>query len=374
VRRFIAGLIKLAAVTLFLMVIVMAGTFFLVRYIVKSGQAVETPNVVGTSLAEALEVVGATGLELKPDGWEYHPLVEENHIISQRPAPGRVVKSTRKLYVIISRGNRLIRLPDLAGKPLREAEIALERAGLQSGRTSRTYYPARRDTVVAQDPKAGQYAPKGSPVNLLVSRGISPRTYLLPSLSGMGVEPVTKMLNELNLSVEARREFTLDVPDGIVFAQEPKPNMVIEEGSIVTLKISSGTSLPRWRDANYAIVDFVVPLALRDWQLKIVSTDLVPDYKGQYKAQVEWPETPRGISVSKVKPGTAPPGTKITIPVWWYDKPIKIETLLNGALYETRYVSELEDVNLRNVIVPNWARISDRESSLDMIKEEKPEI
>ena len=57
-------------------------------------------------------------------------------VISQKPAPGAVVKEERRIYLFISGGESPSIVPELKERSIKDARFALERIGLALGDTS----------------------------------------------------------------------------------------------------------------------------------------------------------------------------------------------------------------------------------------------
>jgi serine/threonine-protein kinase len=79
-----------------------------------------------------------------------------------------------------------------------------------------------KDLVVASDPPGETLVEQGTVVNLLVSLGPRPRSYLLPDLSGRDLDDVARSLREEGFPVQIR-EGGPKQKAGLISAQEPTP-------------------------------------------------------------------------------------------------------------------------------------------------------
>jgi serine/threonine-protein kinase len=144
-------------------------------------------------------------------------------VITQDPDAGGVVKRGRRISVIVSLGAQGTSVPVLDGVTARQSQLLLEGAGLRVGRIARVYTDeVSKDLVVASDPPGETLVEQGTVVNLLVSLGSRPQSYLLPNLIGRDVAETARGLREGGFAVMVR-EGGPRQRDGLVSAQEPPP-------------------------------------------------------------------------------------------------------------------------------------------------------
>ena len=132
------------------------------------------PSVVGDELKVAQEKLYDAGLKIYVSGEKFDERIPQNKIISQNPANGVKVKKNREVYVVASKGSKVISLniPDLRNKELKEATALIEEYGLILGRITYTnHFSAPKDVVIAQTPEPGDVKTNSKEVNLLVSKG-----------------------------------------------------------------------------------------------------------------------------------------------------------------------------------------------------------
>ena len=229
---FWSGTLLLAAVALFGGFLVM--NLVLMPSFTRQGAEVQVPEVTGQSEIEAERVLAAEGLKLSKISEQWSPDIPRGFIISQDPDGGGVVKRGRRISVIVSLGAQGTSVPLLEGVTARQAQLLLEAAGLRSGRVAKVYTEeASKDLVVASDPPGETLVEQGTVVNLLVSLGPRPQSYLLPDLTGKQIEDVSRSLREEGFQVQIR-EGGPKQKAGLVSAQEPTPgHRVAPRDSIV---------------------------------------------------------------------------------------------------------------------------------------------
>ena len=205
---------------------------------------VAVPRLVGLPLAEAQSAAQRAGLGLAVEARTPSDAVPAEAVISQDQPPGKRVKAGRVIRVVISQGQEMVALPDVAGQTLLSARLVLEGARLRVGRVDErfddTVKPGR---VIGQDPPAGSRVPRGSAVTLLISRG--PELVEMPLLVGRALEEARRRLEELGLIVrQVRSASSPDLPPGTVIDQSPDPGRKVrpaETEVVLTVSVRPGT-------------------------------------------------------------------------------------------------------------------------------------
>ncbi|OGD14270.1 hypothetical protein A2V47_02880 [Candidatus Atribacteria bacterium RBG_19FT_COMBO_35_14] len=132
------------------------------------------PSVIGDELNIAQEKLYDAGLKIYVSDEEFDERISQNKIIAQDPASGAKVKKNREIYVVVSKGSKVIALniPELRNKELKEATALIEENGLTLGRVTYTYhFSVPENVVIAQTPEPGNINTSSEEVNLLVSKG-----------------------------------------------------------------------------------------------------------------------------------------------------------------------------------------------------------
>jgi beta-lactam-binding protein with PASTA domain len=208
---------------------------------VHSGRVCVLPDVTELSLEEAEQVLQERDLSLKVLAEEYNPLTPPGIILSQNPPPQSKVKEGRVVKVVVSKGEKMVLVPDLKGVSLRQAEIMLHEKGLAAGEinwVASDTFP--QDVVVAGSPSFGLSVPVGMSVNLEVSLGSSPDTVATPNLSGTSLEKAKSILKELGLEIgEVTYEINNHLPVDTVLEQFPPKGVEVVKGTKINLIVST---------------------------------------------------------------------------------------------------------------------------------------
>jgi beta-lactam-binding protein with PASTA domain len=180
-------------------------------------------------------------------------------VIKQLPAAGAVLApgGAARLTVSAPREDdgdpepEAVIVPDLLGRPLREARTLLAQLGLRIAATTRAD-AATAGTVLEQDPAAGTTTDPGAEVAVVASTGEAPvRTGPVPDLVGLPEARAAKLAEEAGFPV-ARR--VADDPErpGLVVAQSPAAGSVQVLGVVVTITVGA----PRTEAERLEVPDF----------------------------------------------------------------------------------------------------------------------
>jgi serine/threonine-protein kinase len=215
------------------------GVFFMAAMRVATrAREVKVPDVRGKSVAEASSAITNAGLAVRLEPVRRSDAtVPVDHVISQEPEPGAVVRRARAIHVRVSEGPRASVVPSVIGLSERAAEITLtqERIEVSAKAEVRTtdYEPG---VVVAQDPPAKSRA---ATVALLVNHAQGGRAYVMPDLIGAPGMRAADVLRKQGFTVAIVAESPYPgLPAGIVIRQTPQGGFQVSFGEPISLEIS----------------------------------------------------------------------------------------------------------------------------------------
>ena len=166
------------------------------------GREVAIPKLVGLSPAEAERVGAASGLQVVIERQFYSADIAEGRVMSQTPAPGVKVRRGWSVRVAQSLGPLRVGIPDVTGGSERVAELNIRRRGLNLGSIAHLNLPdVPIDQVISQSPPANASGVSAPKINLLVSEGPEPATYVMPNLTGQPLGSVTLALQDAGIKV-----------------------------------------------------------------------------------------------------------------------------------------------------------------------------
>lgn len=137
---------------------------------------VETPNLVGMGLIEAKNTLIKKKLHVVVKDSLYSEAVKMDQVLDQSPAPGTKIRQEGTVFLVISKGSKMVTVPDLRGSSFQQAMVMLRNYDLRSSIVDSVYsYDYDQNTVLRSSPSAGSKLEKRSMVRLTLSRGPEPQ-------------------------------------------------------------------------------------------------------------------------------------------------------------------------------------------------------
>ncbi len=206
------------------------------------GNEVTVPDLVGSSLEGASELVRKDELNLVAQGNRFDETIPPDFVAAQDPLPGSRLKKGRKVRVWVSLGPARHSVPRIEGESLQSAQLILEQAGLSLGRVSEIHSPTYApDTVVAQSPQAYEEAGDDTEVSVLLSRGYLDDAFVMPDFIG---HDYTELLDELGGSALRVSEIRMvdypGVDKNVVVRQTPASGTKVYKRDRIILYLSKG--------------------------------------------------------------------------------------------------------------------------------------
>jgi len=216
-----------------------ASFWFSVRSVARSTE-VEVPDLTGLDLAAAQARVEPSSLVLQVVDERNDPAVASGRIIEQAPVPGSSVRRGRKVKLVLSRGDRVLVVPSLVGRPIRAVDIDLRREGFVPGELARA--PSDRapaGTVLGQVPAPQTPAVPQARIHRLVSDGPPARTWVMPDLSGMARADAERWIGMSGLRRGAVRRVRMErrASDTVV-GQMPLAGYPLRSRDVVDLTVA----------------------------------------------------------------------------------------------------------------------------------------
>jgi beta-lactam-binding protein with PASTA domain len=154
------------------------------------GKASTVPSVTGKKYDEAKTILKKAGFDVEIQDSIYVDTLKPETVIKQIPEADEVVKSSRTVYLVISRSvPPIVEMPNLVGYSFRNAEMVLKNMDLKIGDT--TFKPDfAKNAVLEQLYNGSPIAPgtklrKGSMVSLVLGDGVGEREFTVPVITRM---------------------------------------------------------------------------------------------------------------------------------------------------------------------------------------------
>ncbi len=236
------NMIMLIISIVLIVVAIILATIFIVKVVkktkTKASSDIEIPYVIGKTIEEINNEYSSLGITVEQTKIEYSLEYEEGKVISQSPNAGEMSK-TKKIYVVVSRGQNLVKVTDVKNKDLKVARYELEDT---LGFKVEVEYEKSEDVVsgnvISQSVEPGTEAPVGSVITLKVSEGDGKVKVLMPNVVGKTKEEAIAQLEGLKLKVTTKEGEDKSKANGEVIAQNYLQNYELAEGDLVEITIN----------------------------------------------------------------------------------------------------------------------------------------
>jgi serine/threonine-protein kinase len=198
----------------------------------------EIPNVVGTDVGRASSQLASLGFVVVQAEGQYDAKVPKDAVLAVDPPAGTSLKEGETVTLVPSLGPPPVPVPDVTGKTLDSATAALQAAGLQRGNVAQVFSDTVQEGhVVRQDP-ANDKAPKGSTVDLWVSKGHAP--VAVPAVVGKNQDRAEKLLRKAGFVPVVQVAYSDQITRGLVIKVDPVEGTPTAYGGPVTITVSQG--------------------------------------------------------------------------------------------------------------------------------------
>ena len=205
-----------------------------------AGRWTEAPAVLDLAQADAVRALEAAGLEVDLLPGEHSERVAADHVLRQDPGPGtRLLRgSTVELVPSLGPDRRVV--PSVLGLDRDAAVAALRAAGLEVGTVTERFSPRDKGTVLEADPPSGERLRPGTPVALVVSKGLE--MLPVPDVTGQPRAAAEERLNAAGFKAAVTEVFSTRVAKGRVVGQEPATGRLPRDAT-VKLTVSKGPEM-----------------------------------------------------------------------------------------------------------------------------------
>lgn len=133
-------------------------------------------------------------------------------------------------------------IPDIVGLDETNAQLQLADLGLTMVIDGEEHHPTWPvGAVIRQSFDVGSQVEPGTTVGVTLSRG--PKIIELPNIIGMNADEAETLLTSLDLVPQKYEEWSVESP-GLVIRQDPDAGVELEDRTLVTLFVSSGSRVP----------------------------------------------------------------------------------------------------------------------------------
>jgi len=210
--------------------------------IIGSGN-VRVPDLRGMTYKEAKATLEEKGLKAEKGDYVYSSKYDKGKVVSSDPKQYKRVKKNSVVTVNISNGDEEGTIPNLVGKSKSEAESLIKEYGFKVGDVTTEASSEDKDTVIDQDPGAGEEAASGDYIDLVLSDGSKKDEGEVPSLLGKSLSSAKSAITSAGFKVGTVTYGNSDsYSKGEVMWQQYEAGADLKKGSSIDIKVSNGNS------------------------------------------------------------------------------------------------------------------------------------
>jgi serine/threonine-protein kinase len=201
---------------------------------------VTVPDLAGRTEDESARIASSRGLSIEVVDHRNDPSVGSGRVLQQDPPEGAAVRRGRRIRVVLSLGGKVLEVPDLVGRPARQAEMEARRGGIVPGDEAHAYSrTVAAGVVLAQVPPGATPAVPGARIHRLVSDGPEPKAWVMPDLTGKTLGDVQQWIDRFGLRRGAVRRIPAPgAPSETVVGQAPLAGYPISSRGVVEITLA----------------------------------------------------------------------------------------------------------------------------------------
>ena len=203
-KVFLKNLLIAVGIGIFLII----ASLIWLRVFTHHGQALTVPDLTGLTLEEVAVVTKSKNIRYAVTDSVFFKDLPKGTVVKQNPRQGMKVKEYRTIYLSMNAVNpERVTMPTVTGVSLRQARAILETYGLNLGKIS--YMPDIAVNNVLEQKLdnelilPGSLVIKGSTIDLVLGRGLSDQTTVVPNLVGIDVFAAKELLADRYLNYGA---------------------------------------------------------------------------------------------------------------------------------------------------------------------------
>lgn len=201
---------------------------------------VTMPDVKGMNEEDAERALEDLGLSVERK-YEESDSYDAGVVISADVSVGASLETGSKVTLTISSGTEGVEVPEVSGKTFDDANAQLIGLGFLVNKTEGYSDTIEQGIVISQNPSAGNKAPKGSVITVMVSLGKEETKVRVPNLVGLSEEDGTFEAIEVGLAIgNVSYVFNSEVPEGHICYQSYSHGSYVDPGTSLDIKVSKG--------------------------------------------------------------------------------------------------------------------------------------
>ena len=225
-----------------LLIAVLAGGFYYVKS--SNSNMVQVPTVLNLSEEEAVKILEEKNLKANISRYAQSNNYEAGKVMEQDPTPKTKVRKNSTVNLVVSQG-REVKVPDISGLTLEQAEEKLKELDLELGKTSTDFSESvKKDKIIDQDPRKNEKVQAGSEIDVTVSLGKEEddvKNVKVPNFIGNYEEDAISLANDNGLTVgNITYKYSDKYEKGVVISQSIAAKTQVAEHSSIDFVVSRG--------------------------------------------------------------------------------------------------------------------------------------
>ncbi|MDG5799115.1 PASTA domain-containing protein [Marinilabiliaceae bacterium ANBcel2] len=213
--------------------IIIASIFLFLRIYTLHGKTDPVPDFRGLTEQQLQHLIKENDLRYTIIDSIYADDIPRGVVVDQVPDANQHVKKNRNIFFTINAwAEEQVAVPQMTDFSLREARVTLESYGLNVGEL--IYIPSEYTNLVlgqhyqGKTVQPGTLVPRGTSIDLLVGRGLSEESTIVPDMTGMKLDQAREVAQDLYLNIGAiiyadTVQTQADTTDAFIWRQNPSP-------------------------------------------------------------------------------------------------------------------------------------------------------
>jgi eukaryotic-like serine/threonine-protein kinase len=191
------------------------------------------PRLAGDDLAAAQAALRDAHLVVGDTSYSWSRTTDKGVVMTLSPKPGTELRRNAAVDLVVSKGPKPVKVPDVTGDSESGAVKALRKLHLEVTRTRRHSDTVDKGDVISQAPDSGRLLP-GDTVRLVVSKG--PVLVEVPEVRRMTAANAASRLRSEGFSVRTTRlQYYIGL--GLVVKQDPSSGERVPRGTTITIYV-----------------------------------------------------------------------------------------------------------------------------------------
>jgi len=209
--------------------------YFLMPQIVRFGKVVSVPDLKNLTYDDARSLLLSLSLKSAVSDSVFSSDIVQGRIVSQIPSAFSTVKIGRRIFLTVSKGPKMIKIPDIVGLKQEESAGALDIAGI----TNRVFIlipseDVEEGYVISSSPAEGDDIPEGARLKVFVSKGKT-NVFLMPNLIGLSLDEAKEIISKYELIIGNIRYVAGS--DSLILLQSPMAGVEVSYGDTIVLVV-----------------------------------------------------------------------------------------------------------------------------------------